>query len=95
MSPHPRRARLLLDRREGVAHRVLADDLPHAGEARQQDPVAAQRRDMRIALVSSQHRQHRRAQNVAGLGRIRALNVVQRTIGDERIEQTLQSSESR
>ena len=86
MSPHPRRTRLLLDRREGAPHRVLADDFPHA-EKLGQDPVAAQRRDVRIALVSSQHRQHRRAQNVAGLGRIRAL-VVQRTIGDERIEQT-------
>ena len=52
MSPHPRRARLLLDRREAAPHRVLADDFPHA-EKLGQDPVAAQRRDMRIALVSS------------------------------------------
>jgi thiamine pyrophosphate-dependent acetolactate synthase large subunit-like protein len=29
MSPHPRRARLLLDRREGAPHRVLADDFSY------------------------------------------------------------------
>ena len=52
-----------------------------------QHAVAAQRRDMRIALVAGQHRQHRRPQHVARLGRVRA-RVVQRAIRDERLEQT-------
>jgi hypothetical protein len=51
-----------------------------------QHRVAAQRRNMRVAPVAGQHREHRRAENVALLRRVRA-HIAQRTVGDEGVEQ--------
>src|SRR5271166_4785780 len=78
MAPQPHRARLFLDRRKGPPHRVLADNSAHA-EKLGKNFVAAQRRDMRVALVPGKHRQHRRAQHIALLGRVRA-RVMQRAV---------------
>src|SRR5271166_3360677 len=64
MAPQPHGASLFLDRRKGPPHRVLADDSAHA-EKLGKNFVAAQRRDMRVALVPGKHRQHRRAQHIA------------------------------
>ena len=68
--PHPRGARHFLNCREGAPHRVPADDSLHAQKLRH-NAVTAERRDMGISRVSGQDRQHRRAQNVARLGRVR------------------------
>jgi hypothetical protein len=85
MAAQPDGAFFLVDRLEGAPYGVLADDLLHA-EQFWQDCVAAQRRDMGIALVSRQHGKHRRAENVALLGRVGA-RIAQRTIGDKGVEQ--------
>src|SRR5271165_4426003 len=60
----------LVDRLEGAPDRVLADNLLHPQELRQHS-VAAQRRDMRVALAAGEHGEHRRSQNVALVGRVR------------------------
>ena len=80
----PTLADAILDR---VIHNacVLADDSAHA-EKLGKNFVAAQRRDMRAALVPGKHRQHRRAQRIALLGRVRA-RVMQRAIRHKSIEQ--------
>ena len=85
MVTQPDGAFFLVDRLEGAPYGVLADDLLHA-EQFWQDRVAAQRRDMGVALVSRQHGKHRRTENVALLGRVGA-PIAQRTIGDEGVEQ--------
>ena len=85
MTSQPVRARFFLDRRERPPNRVLADDLAHV-EKLGQHAVAPQRRDMRVALVPGQHRQHRRPQHVALLGRVRT-GVTQRAIRHQRLEQ--------
>jgi len=85
MTAQPGRAFGLVDRREGASYRVLADNLLHPQKVRQHG-VAAQRRNMRVALVAGQHGQHRRAKNVALAGRVRA-HIAQRTVGDERVKQ--------
>ena len=91
MTAQPSRAFRLADRLEGPPDGVLADDLLHPQKLRQHG-VAAQRRDMRIALVAGQHRQHRRSKNVARLGRIRA-HITQRTVGHQRVEQSARLEE--
>ena len=85
MTAQPSRAFRLVDRLEGPPDRVLADNLLHPQEFRQHR-VAAQRRDMRVALVAGEHGQHRRAENVPLPGRVRA-QIAQRTVGDQRVEQ--------
>ena len=85
MPAQPEGAFRFVDGREGAPHGVLADDLLHAQQLRQHG-VAAQRGDVGVARVASQHGEHRRAENVALLGRIGA-HVAQRTIGDEGVEQ--------
>jgi hypothetical protein len=47
---------------------------------------------MRVAPVTGQHRQHRRSKDVALLRRVRA-HVTQRTVGDERVEQSARLEE--
>ena len=85
MTAQPSRAFRLTDRLEGPPDRVLADNLLHPQEFRQHR-VAAQRRDMRVALVAGEHGQHRRAENVPLPGRVRA-QIAQRTVGDQGVEQ--------
>ena len=82
---------ILLDRLEGPADRVLADDLAHAERFRK-DSVAAQRSDMGVALVAGQHGEHRRPHNVALLWRI-GIAVAQRTVGDQGVEQSARLEE--
>ena len=93
MTPQPNRAFRLADRLEGPPDGVLADDLLHPQKLRQHG-VAAQRHDMRVALVAGQHRQHRRSKDVALLWRVRA-HIAQRTVGHERVEQPARLEESR
>lgn len=76
----------LVDRLEGATDRVLADDLPHPQKFRQHG-VAAQRRDMRVALVAGEHGKHRRAENVPLARRVRA-QIAQRTVGYQGVEQS-------
>jgi len=71
MTSQPYRAFRLADRLEGPPDGVLADHLLHPQKLGQHG-VAAQRRDMRVALVAGQHRQHRRSKDVALLRRVRA-----------------------
>jgi hypothetical protein len=85
MTTQPSRAFGFVDRLEGAPDRILADDLLHPQKIRQHS-VAAQRRNMRIAPVAGEHREHRRADNVALAGRIRA-HIAQRTVGHEGVEQ--------
>ena len=85
MTTQPSRAFRLVDRLEGPPDRVLADNLLHPQEFRQHR-VASQRRDMRVALVASEHGQHRRAENVPPPGRVRA-QIAQRTVGHEGVKQ--------
>ena len=85
MTPQPGGPLGLVDRLEGAPDRVLADDLLHPQKFRQHR-VAAQRRDMRVARMAGEHRQHRRAENFPLPGRVRA-HVAQRTVGDEGVEQ--------
>ena len=84
MALQPFQAFLLIDRFQSAAHRVLADDPLHA-EQFGQHAVAAQRGDMRVALMARQHCQHDRAQHVANLRRIRA-SVEQRAVRDPGLE---------
>jgi hypothetical protein len=76
----------LVDRLEGATDRVLADDLPHPQKFRQH-AVAAQRCDMRVALVAGEHGEHRRAENVPLARRVRA-QIAQRTVGHQGVEQS-------
>ena len=85
MTAQPRRAFLFVDRLERATDRVLAHDLLHV-EQLGQHAVAAQRRDMGVALAPARHRQHRRAQNIPLLRRVRA-HITQRTIRYQRIKQ--------
>ena len=85
MLAQPCRAFLLVDRLESAPYRILADDLFHA-EQLGQDGVAAQRRDMGVTLVASEHGEHRRAENVALLRGV-GTAVAQRTVDDEGVEQ--------
>ena len=80
MPAQPRRALIRLDRLEGPADRILADDLAHAEQFRK-DSVAAQRSDMGVALLAGEHGEHRRPHNVALLWRV-GTAIAQRTVGD-------------
>ena len=91
MPAQPRRAFLLLDRLEGPADRILADDLAHAEQLRK-NSVAAQRGDMGVALVTGEHGEHRRPHNVALLRRV-GTAVAQRTVGDQGVEQSARLEE--
>ena len=91
MPAQPRRAFHLLDRLEGPADRILADDLAHAEQLRK-NSVAAQRGDMGVALVTGEHGEHRRPHNVALLGRV-GTAVAQRTVGDQGVEQSARLEE--
>ena len=71
MALQPFPAFILWDGLEAAADRILADDLVHAQQPRQHT-VVPQRRDVRVALVSNQDRQHRCAKYVALIRRIRA-----------------------
>ena len=75
----------LVDRLEGAPDRVLADDLLHPQELWQHG-VAAQRRDMRVTPVASEHGKHRRAENLPPPRRIWA-QIAQRTVGHQGVEQ--------
>ena len=92
MTAQPGRAFRLIDRLEGASDRILADDFLHAQQLWQHS-VETQRRDMGVALVSGEHGQHRRAENVALVGRVRA-HVAQRTVRYESIKQIRSSSEN-
>ncbi len=76
----------LVDRLEGAPDRVLADDLLHPEEVRQ-NRVAAQRRNVRVAPVAGEHGKHRRAENVPLARRVRT-HIAQRTVGHEGVEQS-------
>ena len=84
----PARPRLGLDLVQPAPHRVLAHHSRHA-QQRRVDRVAAQRRDVRIAPVSGQDRQNRRAQHIALRRRIRA-RVDQRAVRHQGIEPAAQ-----
>ena len=84
----PARPRLGLDLVQPAPHRVFAHHSRHA-QQRRVDRVAAQRRDVRIAPVSGQDRQNRRAQHIALRRRIRA-RVDQRAVRHQGIEPAAQ-----
>jgi hypothetical protein len=81
----------LVDRLEGAPDRVLADDLLHPQELRRHS-VAAQRRDMRVALVAGEHGEHRRSHNVVSVGHVRTA-VAQRTVGHQGVKQSARLEE--
>ncbi len=83
MQPLP--AFVLSDGFEASPNRVLADDLLHAQKFGKH-AVIPKRRDMGIALVSCQNREHRCPKHIALLRCVRAA-IDQRTIGREPIEQ--------
>ena len=85
MPSQPQRALIVVDRREGAPHGVLANDLVHA-EKFWKNAIAPERRYVSITLVPRQHRQHRRSQNIAFFRRVRA-RVMQRAIRHESVEQ--------
>ena len=91
MPPQPYRAFLLVDRLEGTADGILADDLAHAEQLRK-DSVAAQRGDMGVALVTGEHGEHRRPHNVGLLGCV-GTAVAQRQLGDQGVEQSARLEE--
>src|SRR3954467_5378615 len=70
MSLQPIHARGFIDLRQPAAHRVLAHHLAHAEQGRVHR-VTAQRRDVRIALMTGENRQQQRAEHVALARRIR------------------------
>ena len=80
MMLQPAHPRVLIERPQRPAHRVLRDDRPHPQEPRT-DCVSAQRRDVRIAPVPRQHRQEQRPQHVADLRSVRT-RITQRTTVD-------------
>ncbi len=69
---------------QAPAHRVLADHTGHA-QQRRVHRVAAQRRDVGVAPLAGQDGQHRRADHIAFLRRVRT-GVGQRTVGYQRVE---------
>src|SRR5271166_5611856 len=70
---------------EAPAHRVLADDLLHAQQLGQ-NSIVTQNRDMGVALVPGQNREHGCAKHVALLRRVWA-RIGERAISHERVEQ--------
>jgi len=70
---------------QGTAHRVFADHPLHPQQARV-DAIPAHRRDVSVAPVASQDRQHHRSQHVALHRRIRA-GIVQGTGCHPAVEQ--------
>ena len=84
MAVQPRRALVRRDPLQGAPNGILARHLGHA-QQRRIDPVAAQSRDVRIAPVSRESRQHHRPQDVPLRRRVRA-RVVQRAVRHQRIE---------
>ena len=75
----------LSDGLEAPAHRVLADDLLHAQQLGEH-AIAAKRRDVGIAFMPRQNREHCRAEHIALLRRVGA-RISERAIGHERVEQ--------
>lgn len=75
---------MLCDRRQRAPHRVLADDPRHAQQLGQHG-ITAKSRDVRIALVASEHRQEPGADHVDGLRRVRA-RVGERAVGAKCVE---------
>ena len=84
MALQRRRAVPRVDPFQAAPNRILARHLDHA-QQRRIDPVVAQSRDVRIAPLSRECRQHHRPQDVPLRGRIRA-RVVQRTVRHQRVE---------
>ena len=84
MAVQPRCAVLRLDPLQAAPNRILARHLAHA-QQRRIDPVAAQRRDVRIAPLPRESRQKHRSQDVPLRRRVRA-RVVQRAVRHQRVE---------
>ena len=70
MRLQPIQARGFVDLRQCAAHRIFAHHLAHAEQGRVHR-VAAQRRNVRIALMTGENRQQQRAEHVALARRIR------------------------
>ena len=85
---HPGR---LVDPRQRPAHRILAHHPTHP-QQRRVHRVAAQRGDMRVALMPGQNRQQQSAQDVALGSRVRA-GQRQRTVPNPGIEQAAELEE--
>ena len=85
MAPQPLPAIVRADSLEAAAHCVFAHNLLHAQKLRQH-AIVAQARDVGIALVPGQNREHRRAQHIALLWRVWA-RISKRAIGNECVEQ--------
>src|SRR5215470_11656911 len=66
----PRKPGFLVDFVKSPPNRVLAHDLLHP-QQRRIDRITSQRRDVRIASVTGQHRQKHRPENVAFAWRVR------------------------
>jgi hypothetical protein len=71
MTLQPRRSSRLLDLVQAPAHRVLTHNLAHP-QQRRVHRVTAQRRDVGIAPLTRQDRQHRRAEHITLRGRVGA-----------------------
>ena len=84
MAVQPRRAFVRRDPLQGAPNRILARHLAHA-QQRRIDPVAAQRRDVRVAPLACKDRQHRRPQDVPLRRRVRA-RVMQRAVRHQRVK---------
>ena len=84
MALKPGCAVLCPDPLQGAPDGVLARHLAHP-QQRRVHPVAAQRRDVRVAPLPRKDRQHQRPQDVTLRGRVRA-RVVQRTVRHQRVE---------
>ena len=84
MALQPGHALRLVDRRQRPAHGVLAQD-PLDAEQLRQHAVGPQRRHVRIALVTRQHRQHESAEHVAVGGGVGA-RAMERAVGHQRVE---------
>ncbi len=82
----PRPPGFLIDLAQSPTHRVLAHDLRHPKQ-RWIDRVAAQRGDVGVAPMPSQHRQQHRSQYVPLRRRVRARQI-ERTPGYPAVKQT-------
>jgi len=84
MATQPSDTRRLRYRLEGPANGILAHDARQA-EQLGQYTVGPQGRHVRVALVARQHRQHRRAEHVALVRRIR-VRVVEWTVRNQGVK---------
>jgi hypothetical protein len=84
----PRQAGTLLDPVEAAAHRILTHQLVHP-QQRRIDRVAAQRRDVGVAPMPGQHREHHGAEDITLVRSVRAC-VFQRAIRYKVVEHRAQ-----